>query len=164
MCSIFYFSFFCLSRLLSLSLSLSHSQSLTDGWVRNHSNIVVASELDWVYLYVCTYVCHVCFDLMRSLFVTSFCDPILLSVCLSLSLSPFPSVDNVVAHFSLLFIFLFLMYCRTVIIVIRERERDRFDDRLASVQMYYRLDVCIANRSERRRLSSVLFCFILKRW
>jgi hypothetical protein len=58
---------------------------------------------------------------------------------------------------------LFLMYCRTVIIVIRERERDRFDDRLASVQMYYRLDVRIANRNERRRVSSVLFCFILKR-
>ena len=56
----------CLSLPLSLSLHVSHSQSLTDGWVRNHSNFVVAGELDWISLYVCAYVCHVCFGLMRS--------------------------------------------------------------------------------------------------
>jgi hypothetical protein len=161
----FYFSFFfsvCLACSVPLSLCLSHSQSFTDGWVRNHSNFVVACELNWIC--VCVRICMSCLLRFDEIFFAT--SPLWsyssLSMPLSLSLSlPFSSVDNVVARYSLLFVFLFLIYCRTVIIVIREL--CKFDDRLASMQAHYRLDVCIADRSKRGRVSSGLFCFILKR-
>ncbi len=161
MCSVFCLLFF--FSCLSLSLSLSRSQSLTDAWVRNHSNIVVLSELGRISLHVCAYVCHVCFDLMRSLLLHPFA-VLFSSLCASalpMPLSFFSSVDNVVARSSLLFVLLSLVCSRTVIIVVRKI--CKFDDRLGGVQPYYRLDICMADKNERGRPSLGLFRFISKR-
>jgi hypothetical protein len=119
------------------------------------------------FLYVCPYVCHVCFDLMRSFLLHLFAvlfSSLCLYFSLSLSFSVFPSVGNVVARSSLLFVLLSLVCRRTVSIVIREI--CKFDDRLGradSVQTYYRLTVCMAEISERRRPSSVFFRVISER-
>jgi hypothetical protein len=115
------------------------------------------------FLCVCAYVCHVCFDLMRSFLLHLFA-VLFSSLYISLPFSVFPSVGNVVARSSLLFVLLSLVCSRTVSIVIREI--CKFDDRLGrggSVQTYYRLSVCMVDISERGRLSLVLFCTISKR-
>ncbi len=112
-------------------------------------------------LCVCAYGCHVCFDLMRSFLLhpfTALFSSLCAAFCLSLSI---PSVDNVVARSSLLFVLLFLGCSRTLIIAIREI--CKFDDRLGDVQKYYRLGICIADGNERGHPSFGLFRFISKR-
>lgn len=153
---------------VSLALSLSHSVFL----ILNRSQMVEWETILILLLLVNSTeslcVCTHMYVMFASIWWDLFCHisfvilffSLYASVSLSLSL-PFSSVDNVVARYSLLFVFLFLIYCRTVIIVIREL--CKFDDRLASMQAHYRLDVCIADRSKRGRVSSGLFCFILKR-
>jgi len=117
-----------------LAVISNHSQML----VRNYSNAsVVISELSWIFLYMRVYVCHVCFDLMRSVFLLHL---------FAISFSFF----SLSLHFfffwlvilSCVFLLLSLVCSSTMIIVIRKIYK--FDDRPdndASVQVYYRLSM-----------------------
>ena len=121
-------------RFLSiLAVVCNHSQMLG----RNNSTVVIIRELSWIfsiYACVCVYVCHVCFDLMRSFFF--------LLHLFAISFFFFSLSLHRAFFLSRVFLLLSLVCSRTMIIVIREIYK--FDDRPdndASVQVYYRLSM-----------------------
>lgn len=112
----FFFFFFsiCLYLSISICFSLFRSQSLTDGWVRNHSNRVGNNELNWIFLCLCVHM----YVMFASIWWDLFCNILLrfyflryisfslffsylslLVFPLSPSFSLFSLVDNVVMGF-----------------------------------------------------------------
>ena len=123
----------CLSAYLSLvSFGLNRSQMVE--WESISMLLLLVNSTESLSLYLYAYVCHVCFNVMRSFLLHLF--PVLFSSPYFFSLSF--SVDNVVMHsplpslpfslYSSCLLSLVSVRDRTAIIIIREI--CKFDDRL----------------------------------
>lgn len=127
----------CVLYFLFYSLILFRSESLTDGWMRNHFDAVIVSEPYWISLHVYVYMsCLLRFD--EIFFVTSFWVALFsLHLSFSVLLFFFLSVKQCCfALSSLLVVFLFLV--RSKVVIILREEISKVDDRRASVKTYYR--------------------------